>query len=254
MYDLLGVGPDVPWETIHKAYRKLRSECHPDRGGNEEAFMRVQAAYDILSDRAKRKAYDDGEVGPDGKPAYKTEEDEIRAVARQGLMQMLSQLLEIDKPIFTTLLQAIAKHDSDANLLILKLRRNRNKLEARMKNSIIFKGQSDDLLSVLAKQKIDAWEKQIIGCQRSLKIFAEGKKMALELQNKYEEVQPEGGISMTDLRMYEVNEGFNPDELARMMKEVFGAADHGAKANSKNQGTTIRTGYGSPYGPQRGKR
>lgn len=191
LYDLLGVLPSDPWETIHHAFRKLRSELHPDKGGDEELFKQLVFAYELLTDRAKRKAYDAGEIGPDGKPAKKSEEEEIKDVARQGLMQMLSQILEIDKPLFRTLLQAIDKHDQDAHQLIAQIKGSKAALERRMKNSIVFKGGGEDLLTTLATQKIDAWTKQIAGCERSLKIFAEGRRMALELQKRYEEVRPQ---------------------------------------------------------------
>jgi DnaJ-class molecular chaperone len=32
--------------TIAWAYRRLRSEYHPDRGGDPDKFIEVQAAYD----------------------------------------------------------------------------------------------------------------------------------------------------------------------------------------------------------------
>ena len=38
--------------------RKLSKEHHPDRGGNEETFKDVAAAYDILSDPEKKQNFD----------------------------------------------------------------------------------------------------------------------------------------------------------------------------------------------------
>ena len=57
-YDILGVAKDADSATIKKAYRKLASQHHPDKGGDTEKFKEVQVAYDTLSDDAKRAAYD----------------------------------------------------------------------------------------------------------------------------------------------------------------------------------------------------
>ena len=62
LYDTLGVKKGAPQDEIKKAYRKLAREHHPDANQGdkaaEEKFKQVQAAYDVLSDDAKRKAYD----------------------------------------------------------------------------------------------------------------------------------------------------------------------------------------------------
>lgn len=57
-YDTLGVGKDASPEDIKKAYRKLASKHHPDKGGDTEKFKEIQGAYDILSDDQKRASYD----------------------------------------------------------------------------------------------------------------------------------------------------------------------------------------------------
>ncbi len=61
-YQLLGVGRKASASEIKKAYRRLARKYHPDINpgdkGAEERFKNIQAAYDVLSDAEKRKAYD----------------------------------------------------------------------------------------------------------------------------------------------------------------------------------------------------
>lgn len=62
-YAVLGVSKDATADEIKKKYRKLARELHPDKNpGNkesEERFKGVSEAYDVLSDDAKRKEYDE---------------------------------------------------------------------------------------------------------------------------------------------------------------------------------------------------
>ena len=57
-YDTLGVTRSASADDIKKAFRKRARECHPDAGGDEETFKRVNEAYEVLSDPQKRKLYD----------------------------------------------------------------------------------------------------------------------------------------------------------------------------------------------------
>jgi len=68
LYRVLGVSRDADEKEIKKAYRKLARELHPDhtKGDKraEERFKKVSAAYAVLSDKEKRKLYD--QYGIDG--------------------------------------------------------------------------------------------------------------------------------------------------------------------------------------------
>jgi len=61
-YAALGLKSDASLADIKKAFRQKASQFHPDRNTDEDAparFRAAQEAYDVLSDDAKRQAYDD---------------------------------------------------------------------------------------------------------------------------------------------------------------------------------------------------
>ncbi len=69
-YVVLGVPRDASDDAIKKAYRRLAKKLHPDiHPGNratEQQFKEVTAAYDLLSDPAKRARFDRGEIDAAG--------------------------------------------------------------------------------------------------------------------------------------------------------------------------------------------
>lgn len=62
-YQILGVNKDAATDEIKRAYRKLASQHHPDRGGDTKKFQEIQQAYDTLSDPQRRAAYDNPGFG-----------------------------------------------------------------------------------------------------------------------------------------------------------------------------------------------
>lgn len=57
-YSVLGVDNKSSPDEIRKAFRKKAVEHHPDKGGNEEMFKKINEAYNTLSDPRKRNQYD----------------------------------------------------------------------------------------------------------------------------------------------------------------------------------------------------
>lgn len=61
-YAVLNLRSSATLADIKKAFRQQASIHHPDRNSAHDAaarFRAVQEAYDVLSDAARRKAYDD---------------------------------------------------------------------------------------------------------------------------------------------------------------------------------------------------
>ncbi len=68
-YMVLGVSRSASEEEIRKRYRQLVKELHPDVNPSrtaEERFKKVTAAFDVIGDEAKRRAYDRGEIDASG--------------------------------------------------------------------------------------------------------------------------------------------------------------------------------------------
>lgn len=67
LYEVLGISKGASQNDIKKAYHKAALKEHPDKGGNEEKFKKIQEAYSVLSDSAKKMHYDQtGQVGQEG--------------------------------------------------------------------------------------------------------------------------------------------------------------------------------------------
>jgi DnaJ-class molecular chaperone len=73
-YDVLGVQRTADAAAIKSAFRKLAKKHHPDANKSDpkaaQRFSELNAAYEILGEPEKRKAFDRGEIGADGKQRF----------------------------------------------------------------------------------------------------------------------------------------------------------------------------------------
>lgn len=64
LYEILGVTKDASQDEIKSAFREGAKKYHPDKkGGDEERFKEINAAYKVLGDGDKRKNYDEVGIG-----------------------------------------------------------------------------------------------------------------------------------------------------------------------------------------------
>jgi DnaJ-class molecular chaperone len=73
-YEVLGVDRKASAGDIKSAFRKLAKKLHPDANKNDPKaagrFAELNAAYEILGEEDKRKAFDRGEIDAEGKPRF----------------------------------------------------------------------------------------------------------------------------------------------------------------------------------------
>ena len=71
-YEVLGVSKTANAADIKSAFRKLAKKLHPDANKHDPKaaarFAELNAAYEILGEADKRKAFDRGEIDAEGKP------------------------------------------------------------------------------------------------------------------------------------------------------------------------------------------
>jgi DnaJ-class molecular chaperone len=74
-YQVLGVDRKASSSDIKSAFRRSAKKLHPDANKNDpkaaSRFAELNAAYEILGDGEKRKAFDRGEIDAEGKPRFR---------------------------------------------------------------------------------------------------------------------------------------------------------------------------------------
>jgi DnaJ-class molecular chaperone len=73
-YEVLGVDRKAGEAEIKSAFRRQAKKLHPDANKNDpkaaSRFAELNAAYEILGEEDKRKAFDRGEIDAEGKPRF----------------------------------------------------------------------------------------------------------------------------------------------------------------------------------------
>lgn len=107
-YDVLQISPKADTETVHRVFRIMAARFHPDNPetGDQEEFLRLKQAYDVLSDPILRGQYDGmrdaAEAGP--MPIFELKDFvtgvQAEANRRLGVLSILynKRRMDPDKP------------------------------------------------------------------------------------------------------------------------------------------------------------
>lgn len=97
-YQVLGLPRDATAAQVKAVYRRLVAEAHPDRGGQAAEFIRVRAAYEILSAFLEQGLpEDDIPVPPDLREVIDSIVRDFREQQRWAEAQTLAQLAGFER-------------------------------------------------------------------------------------------------------------------------------------------------------------
>jgi DnaJ domain len=85
LYGILGLTPRASGNEIKSAYRRLAREYHPDVSPSPDSaarFVRINRAYQVLSDPRRRAAYDSGRYSDAQRTFYASRQAEVVAMQR----------------------------------------------------------------------------------------------------------------------------------------------------------------------------
>lgn len=192
LYDILNVDKKASPDEIKKAYRKLASKYHPDKGADsdEEKFKVICAAYGILSDPGKRERYDRGESAENIRKPEKTIEDQ--AIDRilsvfLGVVENSAEVKSKDlvKEISKFMGKAISQFESERKTQTT----HKEKFERIISKIVRKDGQENENFFVSAcRSQISASNREIEKLDKEILIV----KKAIEIVNFYKyEFEPE---------------------------------------------------------------
>ena len=101
-YEVLGVARDATAEQIKTAYRRLAKELHPDHHAGdvakEQRFKVVTAAYEVLSDPERRRAYDT-QLADEARAAEARRFEEAARQAAEAARRSAQELQHAPRPV-----------------------------------------------------------------------------------------------------------------------------------------------------------
>ena len=87
-YEVLGVSKSASAAEVKSAFRRQAKKLHPDANKHDPKaaarFAELNAAYEILGEENKRKAFDRGEIDAEGKPRFQGFEGFTRGRGQGG--------------------------------------------------------------------------------------------------------------------------------------------------------------------------
>jgi len=184
LYKVLGISSHASEAEIKKAYRRKAKEHHPDKGGDETEFKKIQQAYEVLSDPERRKHYD--ETG-DTKAISESQEDgQIKAEVINLFMATVDNAWSS-----TDIKNAMLKQVKDAICKINDSIRNNanqaNKFKKRLGKSQ-YAGEYnylEDALNERIKYIENTNEAAEAHKEKLFKVLAEVEKFEFELDTSY---------------------------------------------------------------------
>jgi curved DNA-binding protein CbpA len=151
LYEVLGVQKDATLKEIKKAYKNKSKENHPDIGGSEELQADINKAYNILSNKEKRKLYDDYGIDEDIK-----EKENFKLLLGGVIEEIIKENPNNIKMYIDNLIEANVNKLKNTNITLHANREQFVDMKKRIK-----KTPDNDLFSAILEDKINKTEKAI---------------------------------------------------------------------------------------------
>ncbi len=175
LYEVLGVEPTADLKDIRYSYRKLAKANHPDRGGDPEVLRRVQLAYDVLSNPARRKRYD--ETGATDDPATREHQAGIDMMAQFVPSILKTMTMGNHSPatfdVVAELRVAIVKEKANASKVVAETEKHRKLIKGiaeRLPPDHPLTGLITGQLAVIDRNTLGA-RNAVAGCESALKLL-----------------------------------------------------------------------------------
>jgi curved DNA-binding protein CbpA len=178
-YATLGVPDDADADTIKAAYRRESRKAHPDRqGGDHQAMVAVNQAYETLSDPEKRARYD--QTGQDA-PA-----PPLDVQARTAIMSLFMQCMEQagdEVELIEMVREQIRLNQQKLHAEIAKLQDRPAKLQARRRR-LKYKGTERNFLDDLIEDQLRQNNERLARAQNGVSML--GRALELLVDFSYE--------------------------------------------------------------------
>lgn len=147
LYDDLGVDQKSNSDEIKKAYRRKAKKSHPDSGGSEEDFNKLNKAYMILINPETRSKYD--ATGDESLKQPDNEQSKVMMIIAGALEQVITKFetrgrdpLEVDlvsemKSLLKTEISKIEVNIQSCNTLVAKTKKMLGKFKVKNGNNFI---------------------------------------------------------------------------------------------------------------------
>jgi len=170
-YEVLGVSKTATLKEIKKAYRDKSKKLHPDKeGGTNERFAELSQAYEVLSDEAKRKRYD--ETGE-----FKEQSDPFPSFAMHFISMSIDICFQTNFSVeYDDFVKVISKHINtglkEGSKLLKKYESVRGKLK-KMQRRLCKKSKEgeDNYVAMVMESKLTDTEEAIQGINTQLEMF-----------------------------------------------------------------------------------
>lgn len=164
-YHELDVSIDATDEEIKIKFRSLAQIHHPDKGGDEEIFVRIKLAYEILIDPVRRKEFD--LLGESSEDLY------FRNAALEHISQMVSRLVPSINPemdnLFSIMEAEVMKIKTDMHHNINVCNQHLAHLQ-KVTRRINSKSKRKNFILELVDRQVEQRKNELLSFEKNIKV------------------------------------------------------------------------------------